>query len=64
LSVLLVDGVVRGIWRRQRRGNRIDLRVEPFIELSADQSDQLASEAARVGEFLGTDVALSVGALD
>ncbi|CAN5784603.1 winged helix DNA-binding domain-containing protein [soil metagenome] len=64
LSVLLVDGVVKGIWRRQRRGNRIDLRVEPFIELSADQSDQLASEAARVGEFLGTDVALSVGALD
>ena len=64
LSVLLVDGVVRGMWRRQRRGKRIDLRVEPFVKLSADQSDQLASEAARVGAFLGTDVALSVGILD
>jgi hypothetical protein len=28
LYVLLVDGVVSGIWRRQRRGQRIDLRVE------------------------------------
>ncbi len=64
LSVLLVDGVVSGIWRRQRRGKRIDVRVEPFVELSAQQQDQLESEASRVGAFLGGDVELSIGVLD
>lgn len=64
LSVLLVDGVVRGMWRRRRRGTAIDLRVEPFVDLSTSQQDQLSSEAARVGAFLGADVELSIGVLD
>jgi hypothetical protein len=37
LPVLLVDGLVVGIWERRRSGGRFELRVEPFVRLSAGQ---------------------------
>ena len=58
--VLLVDGVVAGLWERHVRGRRMQIDVEPFERLSAAQSGELAAEAARVGTILGADVAVSV----
>lgn len=63
LPVLLIDGAVAGIWERRKRGKGADLRVESFVELSARQHEQLAAEAARIGAFLGANLALSLGVL-
>lgn len=63
LPVLLIDGVVAGMWERRKRGSRIELRVEPFSQLAPLQHRQLEAEAARLGAFLEMEVALSLGAL-
>ncbi|HEX8682473.1 MAG TPA: winged helix DNA-binding domain-containing protein [Ardenticatenaceae bacterium] len=63
LPLLLIDGVVAGMWERRKRGSRTEIRVEPFIHLTAHQSQQLEAEALRSGEFLGTEIVLLQGAL-
>jgi uncharacterized protein YcaQ len=63
LPVLLIDGVVAGMWERRRRGKTNELRVESFVELTARQHEQLEAEAARIGAFLGVNMALSLGIL-
>jgi len=63
LPVLLIDGAVAGMWERRRRGKTNELRVESFVELTARQHEQLEAEAARIGAFLGVNMALSLGIL-
>ena len=63
LPVLLIDGIVAGMWERRPRGRRVELRVESFIRLTAAQRRQLEAEAVRIGEFFDAEVALSLGAL-
>jgi uncharacterized protein YcaQ len=63
LPVLLVDGVVAGMWERHMRNKRLELTVEAFIELTSIQREQLDAEAGRIGRFLGAEVALTLGPL-
>ncbi len=67
LPVLLIDGVVAGIWERRAPGRRPpkagELRVEVFGQLTARQREQLEAEVARIGAFLGMNLALSLGVL-
>jgi hypothetical protein len=58
-AVLLVDGVVGGLWSRQRTSKRLAIRVDPFSTLSTAQREQLHQQAARIGEFLGVAAELS-----
>jgi hypothetical protein len=51
--VLLIDGVAGSIWHQRKAGRFLDITVEPFGELTAAQHRELASQAARLGEFLG-----------
>jgi hypothetical protein len=60
-SLLLIDGVVSGIWQRHQRSKRVDVTVSPIVTLTVRQHNQLNDEAARIAAFLGTDLALSVG---
>jgi len=60
-SLLLINGVVSGIWQRRQRSKRVDVTVSPTVALTYHQSKQLDAEAERLAAFLGTDVALSVG---
>jgi len=62
VSVLLVDGVVAGMWERKRRGPRVELRVELFVRLTAAQRRAVEAEAARVGAFLDAEISLSISA--
>lgn len=62
--VLLIDGAVAGMWERRARGKRIEIRVETFGTLTAEQRERLEAEAARVGAFLEAQAALVLGALD
>ncbi|MEG3629569.1 winged helix DNA-binding domain-containing protein [Streptomyces poriticola] len=59
--VLLVDGVVAGVWHQRRRGRRTTLTVEPLGDLTAHQQRQLADQAERVGEVLEATAELVVG---
>lgn len=50
---VLVDGRVVGTWRRQRRGERLDIALEPFEQLPEEATAPLEREAADVARFLG-----------
>lgn len=59
--VLLIDGMVRGIWHQRRNGRTAAVTVEPFGDLTAGQHRELADQAERLGEFLGCAVGLTLG---
>jgi hypothetical protein len=60
LPLLLVDGVVAGMWERRQRGGGVEVRVEPFMQLTPQQTRQLEAEVERIGAFLGARTSLSV----
>jgi hypothetical protein len=60
-AVVLVDGVVGGLWERRKRGKVLQIRVDPFCQLDAQQERDLEAEATRVGEILETEVEFSFG---
>ena len=58
VSTMLVDGVVGGIWKRTKRGRRMDIAVDPTTELTATHLDLLDREVARIAAFLDVEAAL------
>jgi hypothetical protein len=61
VPTVLVDGVVAGIWRRERKGKKVEIAVEPGQRLD---KEELEVEAERIGRFLGAEPALRVGRLN
>jgi hypothetical protein len=59
--VLLVDGVVGGVWHQRRSGRRIAVTVEPLVRLTAGQSSELQAQVQRVGEILEGTAQLTIG---
>jgi hypothetical protein len=59
--VLLVDGVVGGVWHQRRSGRTIAITVEPLQQLTAPQRRQLDEEASLVGAVMEAAVMLTVG---
>jgi Winged helix DNA-binding domain len=59
--VLLVDGVVAGLWHQRRTGRTLTITVEPFGELTASQHRELKDQAERLGEFYGCAAGLTLG---
>jgi hypothetical protein len=64
VPTLLVDGMVAGVWRRAKRGKRLEIVVEPVRRLSRDERASVQDEAERIGAFLGVEPKLRVGRLD
>jgi Winged helix DNA-binding domain len=60
-QLLLVDGVVAGLWHQRRTGRRADVTVEPLVRLTPGQRDELDHQVTRVGEFLGVRPRLTIG---
>lgn len=60
VSVVLVDGVVGGLWRRVKTGRRLTITVEPTQILTPTHLDLLDQEAARIAHFLETDVSVTL----
>jgi hypothetical protein len=60
VPVLLVDGVVRGVWERTLRKGRIAILVEPAVRLAAAQRREVHAEGERIGRFLGHEVDVSL----
>jgi hypothetical protein len=59
--VLLIDGVVAGVWHQRRSGRKIDVTVEPFVDLSANQRRALDQHVGRIGEILEGKPQLTIG---
>jgi Winged helix DNA-binding domain len=61
VPTVLVDGIVAGMWRRAKKGKRVEIAVEPAQKLDRTA---LEAEAERIGAFLGAEPTLRVGRLD
>jgi len=59
VPVLLVDGVVRGVWERRDRGGRIEIGIESAVKLSSQQRRAAGAEASRIGRFFGREATLT-----
>jgi Winged helix DNA-binding domain len=57
--VVLVDGMVAGVWSHERAGGRLQVTVEPFQRLGSEQQRQLAEQADQLGSFLGAPATIS-----
>jgi len=49
---LLVDGHVEGVWRHERRGGRLAVRIETFRQQAARVREAASEEAERLAAFL------------
>jgi hypothetical protein len=59
--VLLVDGVVGGVWHQRRSGRTLEITVEPIATLNAKQRRQLDDEAELVGTVMEAKATLTIG---
>jgi len=60
-SVLLVDGVVAGLWERHARSKQLEVRVHAFAPLSKAQQREVERQATRIGEILELHAEVSFG---
>jgi hypothetical protein len=58
MRFVVVDGVTAGLWRRKKTARRLELAVTPAKGVNRTA---LKAEAERCAEFLGLELALSVG---
>jgi hypothetical protein len=59
--VLLVDGIVAGVWHQRRSGRKLDVTVEPLRRLTAARRRALDEQVERIGEFLEATPRLTIG---
>jgi hypothetical protein len=59
LSTLVLDGQVRGTWRRAQRAKTVVLEASPFTRLTAARKKEFAAPAESYARYLGTTVTLS-----
>ena len=51
--VLLAHGKIAGVWRHEKRGQRVVVQIAPFASLDAALKRPIQEEADRLGAFLG-----------
>jgi hypothetical protein len=61
VPVLLIDGVVRGVWHQRRTGTRLAITLEPFAELTTRQRGEVDDQVARIGEVLEAHASWAIG---
>lgn len=59
--VLLIDGIVAGVWHQRRSGRKIAITVEPLNDLTSAQRRSLDEQVERVGEILEGTPTLTIG---
>jgi hypothetical protein len=57
--LVVIDGTVRGAWRRERTARGIRLRIEPWTRLDPSDWKAIADAAARYARFVGDEVELT-----
>jgi hypothetical protein len=64
VPVVIVGGVVAGVWSQRRSGRRLDVRVETFEPLRASQHRALEAAVARIGEISEAQATLTLGTVE
>lgn len=59
--VLVVDGVVTGVWHLRRAGRRVHITVETWGRLGASRMRGLERQAERIGEIVDGEAVLTQG---
>lgn len=59
--VLLVNGVVTGVWHQKKTGGKVAITVEPLRSLTARQRRELDEQVERIGFILEARPTLAVG---
>ena len=59
--MLLVDGLVEGVWHQKRSGKRVAVTVEPFRRLAAGEKRTLEEQVARIGQIQEATATLTIG---
>jgi hypothetical protein len=59
--VLLIDGVVTGVWHQRRAGRWLDVTVEPLSPLATRHRRRLDDAVQRIGDFLEASPRLEIG---
>ncbi len=57
--VLLVDGRMDGVWKQERKGSRLLVQIEPFVDLPAWARESAEAEAEQLAAFMGRTLELS-----
>jgi hypothetical protein len=57
---VVVDGLAAGLWKRRKRGKRIELQVRLVRRATKARLAELEREAERIGAFLGLEPVLAV----
>lgn len=57
--VLLVEGRMQGVWRHEKKGRRLVVRIQPFSRPSARVRRAAEEEAQQLAGFLGGELELS-----
>jgi hypothetical protein len=60
--VLLVDGRIAGVWRHERKGDRLDVEIQPFEALPDEAREHAEARAGDLARFLGGELALRFAA--
>ena len=63
MPVLVIDGVVAGLWESKRTAKRVNVRVQPFARMEATRRAALERAAKRIGDTWGVATELEVGAI-
>ncbi|MCI0451165.1 MAG: winged helix DNA-binding domain-containing protein [Candidatus Latescibacteria bacterium] len=58
-SVLTIDGLIAGTWKRTLLEGAVDVAIRPLRRLTAGEKDAVAAAGRRYGRFLGTPVTMS-----
>jgi hypothetical protein len=64
LPLVIIGGVVVGVWSLRRKGKRAEIRVETSHALNARQRHDLEATAARIGEIMQAKATLTLGPVD
>jgi hypothetical protein len=59
--VVLIDGVVGGVWNQRRSGRRLHITVEPLRDLTSSQRRQLDDDVELVGSVMQATPTLTLG---
>lgn len=59
--LLLVDGIVAGVWHQRKSGRKLHLTVEPLRDLKPGQLSKLDTEADRLGAIVDAQPVLTIG---
>lgn len=58
VPVVLIDGLAAGVWRYERKGKGLELKIKPFKPFNSVIRKLVAKEAESTGRFLGLSPAV------